>query len=144
MKYTKEYLAEAKMVLTTKDSKILTDILREGKDDLFSRRAAYNKNCPKEILAEVLRRGKNDGVSHCAAGNPNCPTEILVEILKRGENDEVSNNASHNPNCPIEERIKWMMKAGKIIKEDPSKHIIEYETIKEDDFQDLKDLLKNC
>ena len=29
----------------------------------------------------------------------------------------------------------------KIIKEDPNKHIIEYETIKEDDFQDLKDLL---
>ena len=29
-------------------------------------------------------------------------------------------------------------------KEDPTKHIIEYENIKQDDFQDLKDLLKNC
>ena len=67
--------------------------------------------------------------------------DVLNHKLKNGKNDEVSNNASHNPNCPIEERIKWMMKAGKIIKEDPSKHIIEYETIKEDDFQDLKDLL---
>jgi len=34
-----------------------------------------------------------------------------------------------------------MMKTGRILKEDPSKHIIEYEKIKEDDFQDLKDLL---
>jgi hypothetical protein len=34
------------------------------------------------------------------------------------------------------------MKTGKIEKEDPNKHIIEYED-KQDDFQDLKDLLKN-
>jgi len=34
-----------------------------------------------------------------------------------------------------------MQLTGKIEKEDPSKHIIEYEKIKEDDFQDLKDLL---
>ena len=114
MKYTNEYLEKAEIALTTKDSKALTDILREGKDDLFSRRAAYNKNCPKEILAEVLRRGKNDIVSY---------------------------NVTKNRNCPDEAKIKWMQKTGKIVKEDPNKHIIEYEKIKEDDFQDLKDLL---
>lgn len=37
-----------------------------------------------------------------------------------------------------------MMKLGMIGKEDPSKHIIEYEIIKEDDLSDLKDLLNNC
>jgi hypothetical protein len=141
MKYTNEYLAEEEIALTTKDSKILIDILREGKDDLSSRRATYNKNCPPEMLVEVLKRGKNDGVSHCAAYNPNCPTEILVEILKKGKNDEVSCNAAYNQNCPDEARINWMMKTGRIGKEDPSVHIIEYEKNKEDDFQDLKDLL---
>jgi hypothetical protein len=40
-----------------------------------------------------------------------------------------------------EDKIKWMMKLGMIGKEDPTKHIIEYENNKEDDFQDLKDLL---
>jgi len=43
-----------------------------------------------------------------------------------------------------EAKINWMIKTGIIKKEDPKKHIIEYENIKEDDFQDLKDLLKNC
>jgi hypothetical protein len=50
-------------------------------------------------------------------------------------------SAVKNPNCPPEIKIKWMKKYGLIKKEDPSKHIIEYEKIKEDDFQDLKDLL---
>ena len=40
-----------------------------------------------------------------------------------------------------EQRIKWMKENGLIEKEDPSKHIIEYEIIKEDDLSDLKDLL---
>ena len=43
-----------------------------------------------------------------------------------------------------EAKINWMMKLGMIGKEDPTKHIIEYENNKEDDFQDLKDLLNNC
>jgi len=34
-----------------------------------------------------------------------------------------------------------MQVTGRIVKEDPKKHIIEYENNKEDDFQDLKDLL---
>jgi len=61
--------------------------------------------------------------------------------LRRGKFDVLSSYASHNPNCPLEDKINWMMKTGQIEKEDPSKHIIEYEKIKEDDFQDLKDLL---
>ena len=87
MKYANPYLEKAEIALTTKDSKILTDILREGKDDVISRRAYKN------------------------------------------------------PNCPDEAKIKWMQATGKIVKEDPIKHIIEYEKIKEDNFQDLKDLL---
>jgi len=68
--------------------------------------------------------------------------EILADILRRGENDWVSWCAAvKNPNCPPEIKIKWMKKYGLIKKEDPSKHIIEYENNKEDDFQDLKDLL---
>jgi hypothetical protein len=34
-----------------------------------------------------------------------------------------------------------MIMTGQIEKEDPNKHIIEYETIKQDNFQDLRDLL---
>ena len=70
--------------------------------------------------------------------------KILTDILKRGNDDWLSWYASNNTNCPYEARIKWMMKVGKIVKEDSTKHIIEYENVKEDDFQDLKDLLKNC
>ena len=141
MKYTEEYLEKAEIALTTKDSKILTDILREGKDDVISRRAARNYNCPPEILAEVLRREKDDDVSHWSASNPNTPPEMLAEVLKRGKNNWVSHYVSSNPNCPPESIINWMYAIGKIGKEDPKKHIIEYEKIKEDDFQDLKDLL---
>ena len=67
--------------------------------------------------------------------------EILADILRRGENDWVSWCTIKNTNCPQEIKIKWMKKYGLILKEDPKKHIIEYEKIKEDDFQDLKDLL---
>ena len=73
--------------------------------------------------------------------NPDCPPKILVEVLERGKNDLVSYWAYRNPNCPPETKIKWMYAVGRIEKEDPKKHIIEYEKIKEDDFQDLKDLL---
>jgi len=67
--------------------------------------------------------------------------KILIDILREGNNNLVSYWASRNPNCPPEVKINWMMKTGKIGKEDPKKHIIEYENNKEDDFQDLKDLL---
>ena len=69
--------------------------------------------------------------------------EMLAEILRRGKDDLVSWYAANNPNCPPEARINWMYSTAKIEKEDPTKHIIEYE-YKQDDFQDLKDLLKNC
>ena len=101
--------------------------------------AIYTKD-PK-ILTDILREGKDDYISCLAASNPNCPSEILVEVLRRGEDDWVSCKAASNPNCPIEEKIKWMQVTGRIEKENSSKHIIEYEKIKEDDFQDLKDLL---
>jgi len=134
MKYTIE------IARTTKDPKILTEILR-GKDNWLARNAALNPYCPREILVEILKEGKNDLISWYAACNLNCPEEILAEILKRERNDKVSEYSSNNKNCPPEARINWMMKMGKIGKEDPSKHIIEYENIKEYDFQDLKDLL---
>ena len=114
--------------------------MKRGKNDSVSQNAALNPNCPKEILAEVLKRGNNDIISRSAAMNPHCPPEILTEILKRENDDWVSYYASKNPNCPIEDKINWMMKVGIIEKEDHKKHIIEYE-YKQDDFQDLKDLL---
>jgi len=126
---------------TTKDPKILTEILKEGNDNLLSWYAVENPNCPPEALVEVLKRGEDDDLSRYAVENPNCPPEALVEVLKRGNYDWVSIGAYNNPNCPTEAIIKWMQKIGKIGKEDPTKHIIEYENIKEDDFQDLKDLL---
>jgi hypothetical protein len=98
-----------------------------------------------KILMEILRKGENSWACGSACLNPNCPLEMLVEVLRRGKEDDVSWNAYLNPNCPLEEKIKWMQVTGQIEKEDESKgHIIEYENNKEDDFQDLKDLLKNC
>jgi hypothetical protein len=119
MNYTEE------IAYSTKDPQILTEILKRGNDDNISCYAAENPNCPKEILIEVLRRGKNDWVSWSAASNPNCTPEILVEILRRGNDDLVSFNAITSSNCPTEEKINWMIKTGRIEKEDPDKHNIE-------------------
>ena len=33
------------------------------------------KTTNRKILSAVLKRGKNDGVSRCAAENPHCPPE---------------------------------------------------------------------
>jgi len=122
-------------------AEILIKVLRRKYTNLISMYAAKNPNCPPEILAEVLRRGNDDGVSQCAVRNPNCPIEMLKEVLDRENDDWVSKYASQNPNCPLEAKIKWMQAVGRIGKEDPSVHIIEYENKKEDDFQDLRDLL---
>ena len=137
MKYTKE------IARNTKDPKILTEIFRTSDpwDEYICKCAIINPNCPPEILAEVLRREKDDPYSWHAVYNSSCTPEMLAEVLERGKDDYVSRNAALNPNCPPEARTNWMMKTGKIEKEDPKKHIIEYETIKTDDFQDLKDLL---
>jgi len=120
---------------------MLIEILKRGKTDTVSCNASRNPNCPSEMLIEVLKRGNDDWVSRDIADNPNCPFEALVEVLKRGNDDNVSFYAFRNPSCPTEVKIKWMQAVGRIGKEDSSKHIIEYENKKEDDFQDLKDLL---
>jgi hypothetical protein len=72
--------------------------------------------------------------------DPDCPLKILTEILEKGEFDYISCIAAINPNCPPEAKIKWMKEHELIGKEDPKKHIIEYE-YKQDNLQDLKDLL---
>ena len=96
------------IAFTTKDPKILAEILRRGKSDMVSIWAAQNPNCPPEILAEVLRRGNNDDVSGYAASNLNCPPEILAEILERERHDIISKHAAMNKNCPIIPKLKWL------------------------------------
>jgi len=135
MKYT------IKLARTTKDPKILVDIIRQYGDEPISYMALVNKYCPIEMIIEILKRDVDDWLSCLAVTIPQLPSEILEEILKKGKDDWVSSQSIRNPNCPYEARINWMIKTGKIGKEDPKKHIIEYEKIKEDDFQDLKDLL---
>ncbi len=56
---------------TTKDPKILVEILKRNDNDSVSCYAALNPNCPPEMLAEILKRNKNDWTSRYAAGNPN-------------------------------------------------------------------------
>jgi hypothetical protein len=75
------------------------------------------------------------------ASDPNAPPIMLEDILKSNVSYNISYWAAENQNCPPKIKIKWMKENGLIVKEDPKKHIIEYEKIKEDDFQDLKDLL---
>jgi len=121
---------------------LLEMVLKRGNDDLVSSYAAENPNCPASSLEMVLKRGNNDGVSWFAARNPNCPASALEMVLKRGKDDYVSQYAAYNPNCPLKAKIKWMMATGKIGKEDPTKHIIEREEIKEDpDLKKLRDLI---
>ena len=67
---------------------------------------------------------------------------VLTKILKRNNNDVVSGYAAEYPNCPPLARIRWMQNTGKIAKEDPKKHYIEYEEEKPDkDLEALKKLI---
>ena len=125
---------------------ILAKILSFRKGDDVSWYAAENPNCPPKALAEVLTKilsgEKSNYVSWSATENPNCPPEALIEVLSRGKNDIVSNYASDNPNCPPLAKIKWMRAIGLIGKEDPKKHIIEYEEQpKDEDLEKLKQLV---
>ena len=83
-------------------------------------------NMSKEITVEMVR-------------NPKCPQEVLAEVLRRGKNDEVSRYAAENPNCPAQVAIKWRMATGKIQKEDPAIHDIDYGEKQQED-EDLKKL----
>jgi len=165
--YPEESWYTEKTAKNTKNPEILTKILRKNKDDCVSMAAADNPNCPPEILTEVLKRNKDDDVSYLAAGNQNCQPEILAEVLKRNRDDFVSRSAAKNPNtppeilakilrmnidnavsrcaarnhnCPIKEKIQWMRNTGKIGKEDPNKHIIEYDNKEEEPDEDLEKL----
>jgi len=150
---------------------ILTKILRIGNDDWVSRYAALHPNCPAEILVEVLKRKKDNDVScdavlnpnfpsqilakiirdntnHdiirlCAVENPNCPIDVLEEILARKKYDLLAQYASKNKNCPLKAKIEWMIAVGKITKEDPQKHKIEYDEklVDDTDFNKFKDLV---
>ena len=124
---------------------ILAKILKRGNDDWVSRYAARNPSTPSEALAEELSRGKEDDISCIAANNPNCPPEALAEILSRGKNDWVSRTAAVNPSCPPLVKIQWMRQVGLIGKEDPNRHIIEYDSKIEvdEDLEKLKKMVSN-
>jgi hypothetical protein len=166
-RYSQSWYTE-EVARTTKDPKILTEILRRGKDDNVSDFAVKNPNCPPEILVEILRRGgkddrvscyaasnpncppkalveilrrgKNDMVSCYAAQNPNCPPEMLVEVLKRGKNNSVSYYAAFNPNCPPKEQYLWMKAIGRLTKFDPNKHV--REKVEEKEVEEDPDIKK--
>ena len=109
----------------------------------YTSRIASNPKTSPEILKKILERGNDDWVSRDAVRNPNCPVYLLEEILKRGKDDVVSIWAAENPNCPLKLKIQWMQLTGRIGKEDPTKHIIEREEVKEDpDLQKLRDLIR--
>ena len=122
----------------------LAEVISRGNDDVVSCWAANNPNCPPEALGNVLSRGKDDNVSCWAAKNSNCPPEVLGSVLSRGNDDDVSHWASKNPNCPPLAKIKWMQATGRIEKEDPSKHIIEYDSKegKDEDLEKLERLIQ--
>ena len=118
--------------------------IAERTKNYYTEEVAKNPNTSPEILAKILRLGKDDFVSWNAAINPNCPPEVLAEVLKRGKDNTVSWYAAHNPNCPPLAKIKWMQATGRIEKEDPSKHIIEYDSKegKDEDLEKLERLIQ--
>lgn len=140
------------------------------KDDYYFRLALRHHNCPPEVLAKVVEESDYDKYNvlgliaianpvcpqetlkqtvlsyapyfaESASRNPNCPTDILTTILEKGENDWLSKSIILNPKCPPGAKVKWMQATGKIIKEDPSKHVIEYDDKEEED-KDLNELRK--
>lgn len=76
------------------------------------------------------------------AKNSNTLPDILRKILEKGKDDGVSHNAAKNPNCPQDVFIKWMQVTGKIGKEDPNLHIIEYTDNEDKIDEDLERLKK--
>ena len=137
-KYAQNYTVE--LAQTTKDPKILADILRRGNNDNVSYYAASNPSTPPDALAEVLRRGKNDWVSQNVALNPSTPPDVLTEVLRRGNNDWVSQNASENPSSSPFDVYKWYEATGKITKFDPTKHILDKPKEEPKEDPDLKRL----
>ena len=110
-------------------------------EDYYNIETAKDIHTPSDILRKILEKGKNDDVSYKAALNPNCPQDILRMVLEKGKNDYVSQCAAQNPNCPDDAYINWMYNTGKIQKEDPTKHIIEYDEEDKID-EDLEKLKK--
>ena len=99
-----------------------------------------------KILADILRRGKDDEVSWNAAYNPSTPPDALAEVLRRGNDDYVSWNAASNPSSSPFDVYKWYEATGKITKFDPTKHILDkpIEEPKEDpDLKRLEELALN-
>jgi|GEM_PF-3024054 len=139
--YSKE-LEDSYMAATTPKTEILRKILEREKNDMVSRFAAHNLNCPPDILAKILEREYYNEISYAAASNPRCPPEALAKLLAKGYNNRISDCAAKNPNCPLEAKIKWLQLTGKISKEDPTKHIIDYEGKQEDeDLQKLREMI---
>ncbi len=116
-------------------------IYKIAQENFYTEEIAENTKDP-EILRKILEKGNDDYVSRQAALNPNCPPEALKEVLKRGNNNDVSQYAAINPNCPPLAKIMWMRSTGKIEKEDPKKHIIEYDNKEEKVDEDLEKLKK--
>ena len=92
------------------------------------------------ILREILLLNQDNLLSREAACNPNCPSDALEIVLKRNRNDFVSRYASKNPNAPNKAVLDWMRAVGKIDKYDPSKHMTDYKPDK--DLEQLKELIK--
>jgi len=124
----------------TMDLDLLKEVIREGHDFWPARWAMQNLNCPPELIVDVLRREQYDLISTYAINHRNCPTSIIEEILARGKDDTVSHYAANRSHCPIEAKIKWMKATGKIMKEDPKKHIID--EVKDEEDKDLEELKK--
>jgi len=124
---------------------VIEMVLKRNKNgSIVSGSASKNPNCPVYLLEEILKRGEQNWVTFNAALNPSCPVYLLEEILKRGEDDRLSRCCASNPNCPALAKINWMRATGRIEKEDPSKHIIEREEVKEDeDLKKLRDLISS-
>jgi len=124
---------------------MLTEILRRGKNDLVSQFAAKNPNCPIGMLKEILKRDKNDSVSCQVLENPNCTIEMVQDVLNRKINDRISFHAATSPNCPKKAKIQWMIAVGKITKEDPQKHKIEYDEklVDDTDFNTFRGLVSS-
>jgi hypothetical protein len=63
--------------------------------------------------------------------------------LGRGLDDNISRFAAQNPNCPDLAKIKWMIATGRIGKEDPKIHVIEYDNKIDYDLEILKSFISN-
>jgi len=120
----------------------LAIVLENIENYTVSSYAAKNPSAPPDALRALAGNKEHESLLRYIAENPNCPTDVLRNILEGGDTI-ASKYAVKNLNTPPDAKIKWMRDTGRIGKENPEEHVIEYDgkEEKDEDLEKLKSLV---